>query len=98
MGILLSMTVTTIKVDTTVRQRLAQVARARGTTMGALLEAVAEGLEADQCWIEIEAAYTRLQNDDPAGWTDYLAELAEWGAAAADVDDAAAEESPELNR
>jgi len=91
------MTVTTIKVDTTVRERLATVARARGTTMGALLEVVADGLEAEQRWMEIEAAYSRLQRDDPAGWNEYLTELADWAATGGEADAGASDEWPELN-
>ncbi|MQA85426.1 MAG: hypothetical protein GEV03_12565 [Streptosporangiales bacterium] len=92
------MSITTIKVDSSVRDRLAQVARARGTTMSALLSEAAERLEADQRWAEIEAAYERLQREDPTGWAEYLDELAEWDAATTGADPAAAEEWPEYNR
>lgn len=92
------MSTTTIKVDHTVRDRLADVARARRLTIGALLSGVADQLEKDQHWAEIEAAYERIQRDDPAGWADYLAELSEWEAGTTPVDDSAAEEWPELNR
>jgi predicted transcriptional regulator len=91
------MSTTTIKVDTSVRQRLAKVARARGVTMTALLETATERLEAEQRWSEIEAAYARLQRDEPAAWAEYLAELAEWETAV-ETDVAAAEEWPEFNR
>lgn len=86
---------TTIKVDRTVRDRLACVARARGTTMGALLDAESRRLEAEQRWTEIEAAYDRIQRDDPAGWEDYLGELAE--VTAGEPDAAAGAEWPEYN-
>jgi hypothetical protein len=92
------MSLTTIKVDTEVRDRLARVARARGVTMVALLTELAERLEAEQRWADIEAAYQRLRVEDPAGWQEYLGELAEWDAAGGDVDDDAADEWPELNR
>lgn len=88
------MTTTTIKVDRVVRDRLACIARARGTTMGALLDAESRRLEAEQRWIEIEAAYARIQRDDPAGWQDYLGELAE---VTAGEPDAAAAAWPEYN-
>jgi hypothetical protein len=90
------MSTTTIKVDGAVRDRLASVARARGVTMTALLQQVSVELEAQQKWSEIETAYERLQHDDPAGWAEYLDELAEWDAASADPGDAV-EEWPEYN-
>lgn len=91
------MSMTTIKVDRAVRDRLADVARARGTTMGALLEAESRRLAGEQRWTEIEAAYARMQREDPAGWQEYLAELAEWDAAGGESDAAAAQEWPEYN-
>ncbi|MHB8332336.1 MAG: hypothetical protein ACYDEA_09110, partial [Candidatus Dormibacteria bacterium] len=69
------MPITTIKVDSTVRDRLSGIARARRTTMGALLTAVAEQLEAEQRWAEIELAYERVRREDPDGWAEYLGEL-----------------------
>jgi hypothetical protein len=98
LGILASMSVTTIKVDSTVRDRLASVARARGTTMGALLADLAQRVEDEQRWTEIEAAYHRLRTQDPEGWREYLAELAEWDIAGAEPDPAAAEEWPDYNQ
>lgn len=90
------MGVTTIKVESTVRDRLAGIARARGTTMGALLESESRRLEAEQRWLDIEAAYRRIQVEDPDGWSEYLAELGE--VTIAESDSAAAEEWPEYNR
>jgi len=90
------MATTTIKVDGAVRDRLASVARARGITMTALLLQVSLELEAQHEWIEIEAAYERLQRDNPQGWAEYLAELAEWDTVTADPGDAVAE-WPEYN-
>ena len=87
---------TTIKVDSAVRDRLACVARALGTTMGSLLDAESRRLEADQRWSEIEAAYNRMQRDDPAGWADYLGELAQ--VTAGEPDTATAQEWPEYNQ
>lgn len=89
---------TSIKVDRAVRDRLACVARARGTTMSALLTQLAEQAERDQRWTDIEAAYARLQHDDPQGWADYLGELGEWDSATAEADTTAAEEWPEYNQ
>ncbi|MGH3446280.1 MAG: hypothetical protein ACRDQA_26085 [Nocardioidaceae bacterium] len=90
------MTATTIKVDATVRDRLASVARARGTTMGALLEAESHRLEAEQRWSEIEIAYERAQREEPTGWADYVEELSEVTVGAPDA--AAAQEWPEYNQ
>jgi hypothetical protein len=92
------MSITTIKVDTAVRDRLASVARARGVTMTALLSEVVARLEADQQWAEIEAAYARLQRDDPAAWAEYLGELAEWDTIGGVPDNLAAQEWPEYNQ
>jgi hypothetical protein len=91
------MPMTTIKVDTLVRDRLAGIARVRGLTMGGLLLTVADRLEAEQEWTDIEDAYARLQREDPAAWQEYLNELVEWDAVA-EPDASAAEEWPEYNR
>jgi predicted transcriptional regulator len=88
---------TTIKVDSVVRDRLAGIARARGQTMGALLSTIADRLEAEQEWAEIEEAYARLRRGDPAAWQEYLRELAEWEVGG-EPDTTAAEEWPEYNR
>lgn len=92
-GIPFGMSTTTIKVDSATRDRLAHLARARGTTMSALLSDAAERLETEQRWCDIEAAYERTQREvnHPDGWVGYLGELAEWGANAAIVDTAAAQ-------
>jgi hypothetical protein len=93
------MPMTSMKVDSEIRDRLVEVARARGVTVGGLLQSVAEQLESEQMWVDIENSYARLQREDPAGWQEYLNELAEWEDA--DLDDltkGAAEEWPEYNR
>ncbi|MGH3777712.1 MAG: hypothetical protein ACRDRR_18605 [Pseudonocardiaceae bacterium] len=92
------MSTTTIKVDSAVRDRLARLARNRGTTMGTLLSDVVERLETEQRWSDIEAAYERMQREDPDGWAEYLGELAEWEAGTAGTDTAAAQEWPEYNQ
>lgn len=66
--------------------------------MGGLLATVVERLEAEQQWVEIEAAYARVQREDPTGWQEYLHELADWDAVGGGADPAAAEEWPEFNR
>lgn len=87
---------TTIKVDATVRDRLARVAKARGETMASLLRDVTSELEARMRWSLIEASYQRLQEEEPTGWEEYLAELDAWDSAASDPGNAA-EEWPEFN-
>lgn len=92
------MPTTTIKVDSATRDRLAHLARARGTTMSALLSVVAERLETEQRWSDIEAAYQRMRREDPDGWAEYLGELVGWEVSTATTDTAAAQEWPEYNR
>ena len=94
-GILRGMSTTTIKVDRSVRDRLALVARARGTTMGALLDSESRRLEAEERLTAIETSYRRLQREDPAGWQEYLAELGDL--TAGEPDATAGEEWPEYN-
>jgi hypothetical protein len=87
------LTVTTIKVERDVRDRLARVARARGVSLGALLDAESRRLEIEEQWAAIESAYACLQHEDPAGWTDYLHEL--HAVCIGESDSTAAEEWPE---
>jgi hypothetical protein len=89
------MSTTTIKVDRSVHDRLALVAKARGTTMGALLDAESRPLEAEQRLAAIETSHRRLQQEDPAGWLEYLAELGDL--TAGEPDRSAGEEWPEYN-
>lgn len=91
-----SMTVTTIKVDSAVRDCLAAIARSRGLTMGSLLQQVCSELEARQEWNIIEASYERLRGQDPQAWAAYLSDLEAWGSVTSGLDDAA-EEWPEYN-
>ncbi len=92
------MTITTIKVDRDIRDRLAALARKRAATMGALLASVVTRLEDEQRWLDIESGYERLREADPDGWQDYLAELRGWDAGTAEQDAAAADEWPEYNQ
>ncbi|SNQ48373.1 conserved hypothetical protein [Frankia canadensis] len=92
------MSLTTIKVESAVRDRLAAVARARGTTMAGLLDAESRRLEAEQHWAAIEESYARIQREDPDGWREYLDELDSWDAATAGTDSSASSEWPEFNR
>jgi hypothetical protein len=61
-----------------------------------VLETKSRRLETEQRWSEIEAAYQRIQRDDPDGWADYLGELAEVTAGEPDL--AAEQEWPEYNQ
>ncbi|MGH9294299.1 MAG: hypothetical protein ACRD0B_03115 [Acidimicrobiales bacterium] len=90
------MSATTIKVDTSVRDRLARVARARGTTMAAMLEDESRRLEVGQRWRAIEIAYDRLRREDPAAWHEYLGELER--PSSGEPDTSAVKEWPEHNR
>ena len=90
------MTQATIKVDATVRDQLAEVARARHTTMRALLEDLVEQAHREQRWAEISEAYARLQAD-PDQWAEYRAEVESWDAGG-DVDTSAAAEWPEFQQ
>ncbi|HEU0042032.1 MAG TPA: hypothetical protein VFQ15_06765 [Jiangellaceae bacterium] len=87
---------TTIKVDTDVRDQLAVVARARHTTMRALLADVAGRLQVEQRWSDIDAGYARLL-DDPGQWADYRNELQSWETGSDDTDNQAAAEWPEYS-
>lgn len=72
------MSTTTIKVDTTVRDRLAILARERGTTMGALLAEVTETLERQAFFKRAQEQLERLRREDPAGWNANRAESRSW--------------------
>jgi predicted transcriptional regulator len=91
------MTVTTIKVDTSVRDCLASVAKARGITMAALLRDVCSELQARQEWAVIEASYERLKREDPQGWAEYVNDLEAWDSVTAELGDAA-QEWPHYNQ
>jgi len=72
------MSTTTIKVDTSVRDRLAILARERGTTMGALLSEAAETLERQAFFARAQEQLERLRREDPAGWEADRAESRSW--------------------
>ena len=84
---------TTIRVESEVRDRLAALARAHGRSLGAELSAMLD----DLMWQGVEDGYRRLVADE-AEFASYQAESAEWteadlGGLAA----TAAEEYPEYN-
>ena len=74
------MSTTTIKVDSTVRDRLAVLARERGTTMGALLAEATERLERETFFTRARDQLVRLREDDPDAWHADRAESRAWQA------------------
>lgn len=87
------MATTTIRMDTSTRDRLSAVARTYGVSQENALNRLIDEHEMGQ----VHAAYARLQ-DDPEAWADYQAELAEWDTTTGDGLPDAAEEYPEYNR
>ena len=74
------MTSTTIKVDSTIRDRLAVLAGERGTTMGALLADVVECLEREAFFAKARTQLERLRQDHPTDWKADRAESHSWQA------------------
>jgi len=72
------MTTTTIKVDSAVRDRLAALARERGTTMGAILAEATEHLEQESFFATASRQLHALRRDDPSAWEADRAEAASW--------------------
>jgi len=72
------MSTTTIKVDSTVRDRLAVLARERGTTMGALLAEATERMEREVFFAKARTQLSRLRAEDPSAWEADRAEAASW--------------------
>jgi antitoxin MazE7 len=72
------MPTTTIKVETGVRDRLAVLARERGTTMGALLAEVTERLEREAFFQRARDQLFRLRDEDPAAWRIQIEESRTW--------------------
>lgn len=79
------------------RDRLAEIARARGLTLGALLDGESRRLQVDQHWADVEASYEALRTQDPAGWAEYLDELETWESGTTGTDESAAREWPEFS-
>jgi predicted transcriptional regulator len=74
------MSSTTIKVDSGVRDRLAVLARERGTTMGALLAEVIERLEKETFFARARQQLEDLRQRDPEAWEVDRAEARSWQA------------------
>lgn len=87
------MAMTTIRVETEVRDRLAARAHAHGRSLGAELSAMLD----DLMWQGVEDGYRRLAADE-AESAAYRAETAEWtGADLGGLADTATDEYPEYN-
>jgi hypothetical protein len=74
------MSTTTIKVETTVRDRLALLARERGTTMGALLAEATERLEREAFFARAHEQLENLRQQDPDEWQRDRDESRSWQA------------------
>jgi antitoxin MazE7 len=77
-GRLYGMPTTTIKVDSAVRDRLALLARERGTTMGSLLAEVAEQLERQAFFARAREQLDRLRDANPDEWKRDRTESRAW--------------------
>jgi plasmid stability protein len=87
------MAITTIRVDTEVRDRLAARARAHDRSLGAELSAMLDEL----MWQGVKQGYERLMADE-AELASYRGETAEWTSAdLGPLATSAAEEYPEYN-
>ncbi len=75
------MTMTTIKLDSELRDRLNVLARGRGTTPGSLVEELLESWLREQHFAEVRDAMARTAPHDLASWRD---ETAEWESTADD--------------
>jgi len=89
------MKATTIRVDISTRDRLAQIAddEFHGASLGEALQRLIDEHEMQTA----HAAYARLRSD-PAAWDEHHGELADWDVAAADGLGSAADEYPEYNQ
>jgi predicted transcriptional regulator len=74
------MSATTIKIDSAVRDRLAVLARERGTTMSALLTEATERLEREAFFARAREQLESLRQDDPDAWKADRAESHSWQA------------------
>jgi predicted transcriptional regulator len=87
------MSTTTIKVDSAVRDRLAVLARERGTTMGALLAEATETLERQAFFARAREQLEGLRQQDPDVWRADRAESRSWQAGT-DRDTLSSEDEP----
>jgi len=87
------MTATTIKVDSALRDRLAGLAKERGTTMGALLAEAADRLERESFFRTAKAQLGAFASADPQAWAADRAEARAWSQGT-DADTLSAEDEP----
>jgi hypothetical protein len=88
---------TTVSVSTEARDVFAAVAASRDTTMFALLEETARRLEREEAMRQATLDYERLATEDPAGFSEYLAEGRLWDTTSGDGLGDARAEFPEYN-
>lgn len=67
------MTMTTIKVPSELRDRIASDAQAHGMTAAAVVAQALDARDREQRWAAVGAAFAELATDDP-----YWAEFGEW--------------------
>lgn len=89
------MRATTIRVDVSTRERLAEIAgnEFHGASLGEAVQRLIDEHEMQAA----HAAYARLHSD-PAAWAEYQEELAAWDVAAGDGVGGAEEEYPEFHQ
>ncbi len=89
---------TTIRLDTTVRDKLRALADEEHITLGDLLARLAERERYQREMRRANEVMDRMQREDPAAWQEYLSELHEFAAGTADDGlTAAAADWPEYN-
>lgn len=69
---------TTIKVDVSLRDRVARLAERRGTTMGEVLAQLVERAETEEFFAEMSEDLTRLRERRPREWDAYRRESRDW--------------------
>jgi hypothetical protein len=89
------MKATTIRVDTSTRDRLARIAddEFHGASLGETLQRLIDEHEMQAA----HAAYARLRSD-PGAWDEYRTEITDWDAVTGDGLGSAADEYPEYNQ
>lgn len=80
------MTVTTIKLESDLRDRLARLAARHQHTLGQELAELVRRAEEDAWWDEVDAGWGRLAAE-PGGLADYRAETEELAGPSSTVDD-----------
>lgn len=77
-----SMSDTTIRLDSAVRDKLRALAEEDRVTLGDLLARLAEREQYQREMRRANEVMVRMQREDPQGWQEYLAELRSFEAAA----------------